>query len=83
MEAARKLYPDGFGKLTGGTYTFPSGSLIASAFVLLEANYGWLEVGKGNPLTLQIDPEASIDTGAGRNFRRNAGIFQPSGHENR
>lgn len=62
MEAARKLYPDGFGKLTGGTYTFPSGSLIASAFVLLEANYGWLEVGKGNPLTLQIDPEASIDT---------------------
>lgn len=62
MEAARKLYPDGFGKLTGGTYTFPSGSLIASAFVLLEANYGWLEVGKGNPLTLQIYPEASIDT---------------------
>lgn len=65
IESAKKQHPGSFGKLVGGTYTFPKGSLIATATVLLEAGYGWLDVGATAPLTLQIFPEATIDSVTG------------------
>lgn len=79
IDAAKKQYPDAFGKLTGGTYVFPQGSLIATATVLLEAGYGWLNVGASAPLTLQIDPAAAIDTVTGESQGEPAEYFNLQG----
>ncbi len=79
LSAAKELYPDGFGRLVGGTYTFSKGSLIASAHILLEAGYGWLEVGKISPLTLQIYPEASITQPEAENINEPAEYFNLQG----
>lgn len=62
LDAAIKLMPEGFGKLSEGVCTFTAGSLKASAHILLEAGYGWLDTGKESPLVIYLDAEASIDT---------------------
>lgn len=79
MDAAKNAVPGGFGKIIGGTCVFPSGSLTATSYILLEANYGWLDVGRENIMTLQIDPEAGINTVEEENSDKMAEYFNLQG----
>ena len=68
VEAIAEMMPEAFGSLSDGVITFPAGTLMATATVLLDNGYDWLAVGSQGAFKIVLPGKDGVaDISAGDN----------------